>query len=51
MILVLAIVFWVCAALIVYTHAGYPLALRALLARAGAPGSTPVPGRSRRPSP
>jgi cellulose synthase/poly-beta-1,6-N-acetylglucosamine synthase-like glycosyltransferase len=29
---VLAIVFWVCAALIVYTHAGYPLALRALLA-------------------
>ncbi len=30
--MVLAIVFWVCAALIVYTHAGYPLALRALLA-------------------
>jgi cellulose synthase/poly-beta-1,6-N-acetylglucosamine synthase-like glycosyltransferase len=24
--------FWVCASLIVYTHAGYPLALRALLA-------------------
>ncbi len=30
--MVLAIVFWVCAGLIVYTHAGYPLALRALLA-------------------
>jgi cellulose synthase/poly-beta-1,6-N-acetylglucosamine synthase-like glycosyltransferase len=27
-----AIVFWLSAALIVYTHAGYPLALRALLA-------------------
>ena len=25
-------VFWICAGLIVYTHAGYPLALRALLA-------------------
>jgi len=28
---VLGIVFWVCAALIVYTHAGYPLVLRALV--------------------
>jgi cellulose synthase/poly-beta-1,6-N-acetylglucosamine synthase-like glycosyltransferase len=28
----LAIVFWISAALIVYTHLGYPLALRALLA-------------------
>ncbi|HEV7483407.1 MAG TPA: glycosyltransferase [Solirubrobacterales bacterium] len=27
-----AILFWLCAGLIVYTHAGYPLALRALLA-------------------
>jgi cellulose synthase/poly-beta-1,6-N-acetylglucosamine synthase-like glycosyltransferase len=27
----LAVVFWLCAALIVYTHAGYPLVLRALL--------------------
>ncbi|HEU4392773.1 MAG TPA: glycosyltransferase [Solirubrobacterales bacterium] len=27
----LEVVFWLCAALIVYTHAGYPLALRALL--------------------
>ncbi len=29
--IVLAIVFWVCAAIIVYTHAGYPLVLRALV--------------------
>ncbi len=29
--LVLAVVFWVCAGLIVYTHVGYPLALRALV--------------------
>jgi cellulose synthase/poly-beta-1,6-N-acetylglucosamine synthase-like glycosyltransferase len=28
----LAILFWLCAGLIVYTHAGYPLVLRALLA-------------------
>ena len=27
-----AVVFWVCAAAIVYTHLGYPLALRALIA-------------------
>jgi cellulose synthase/poly-beta-1,6-N-acetylglucosamine synthase-like glycosyltransferase len=27
-----AILFWLCAGLIVYTHAGYPVALRALLA-------------------
>jgi cellulose synthase/poly-beta-1,6-N-acetylglucosamine synthase-like glycosyltransferase len=27
-----AILFWLCAGLIVYTHAGYPLALRALVA-------------------
>jgi cellulose synthase/poly-beta-1,6-N-acetylglucosamine synthase-like glycosyltransferase len=29
---VLAAVFWICAGLIVYTHFGYPLALRALVA-------------------
>jgi cellulose synthase/poly-beta-1,6-N-acetylglucosamine synthase-like glycosyltransferase len=28
----ITVLFWLCAALIVYTHAGYPLALRALLA-------------------
>jgi cellulose synthase/poly-beta-1,6-N-acetylglucosamine synthase-like glycosyltransferase len=28
---VLEVVFWICAGLIVYTHAGYPLALRALV--------------------
>jgi cellulose synthase/poly-beta-1,6-N-acetylglucosamine synthase-like glycosyltransferase len=28
----LAVLFWLCAGLIVYTHAGYPLALRLLLA-------------------
>ncbi len=28
----LAAIFWICAGLIVYTHLGYPLALRALLA-------------------
>jgi len=28
----LSILFWVCAGLIVYTHAGYPLVLRALIA-------------------
>ncbi len=28
----LAVLFWLCAALIVYTHAGYPLALRLLIA-------------------
>jgi cellulose synthase/poly-beta-1,6-N-acetylglucosamine synthase-like glycosyltransferase len=28
----IAILFWLCAGLIVYTHAGYPLVLRALLA-------------------
>jgi cellulose synthase/poly-beta-1,6-N-acetylglucosamine synthase-like glycosyltransferase len=27
----LAVIFWLCAGLIVYTHAGYPLVLRALL--------------------
>ena len=30
--LVLEVAFWLCAGLIVYTHAGYPLALRLLLA-------------------
>ena len=49
--MVLAIVFWVCAALIVYTHAGYPLALRALLALRRRPTLDPVSGRSRPPSP
>jgi cellulose synthase/poly-beta-1,6-N-acetylglucosamine synthase-like glycosyltransferase len=29
---VLAAIFWICAGLIVYTHAGYPLVLRALVA-------------------
>jgi cellulose synthase/poly-beta-1,6-N-acetylglucosamine synthase-like glycosyltransferase len=29
---VLAAIFWICAGLIVYTHVGYPLVLRALLA-------------------
>ena len=29
---VAAILFWLCAGLIVYTHAGYPLALRLLIA-------------------
>ncbi|HMB55432.1 MAG TPA: glycosyltransferase, partial [Thermoanaerobaculia bacterium] len=32
MTLAAEILFWVCVALILYTHAGYPLALRALLA-------------------
>ncbi|MGC1853023.1 MAG: glycosyltransferase [Solirubrobacterales bacterium] len=30
--IVLALVFWICAGLILYTHLGYPLALRALVA-------------------
>jgi len=37
-----AIAFWICAGLIVYTHAGYPLALRALVALRRRP--TPRPG-------
>jgi cellulose synthase/poly-beta-1,6-N-acetylglucosamine synthase-like glycosyltransferase len=39
---VLAVLFWVCAALIVYTHAGYPLLLRGLVAlRRRRPPPTP----------
>ncbi len=39
-----AIVFWACAALILYTHLGYPLALAAVLGlRRGAAGSPPAP--------
>jgi cellulose synthase/poly-beta-1,6-N-acetylglucosamine synthase-like glycosyltransferase len=38
---VLAVVFWVCAGLIVYTHAGYPLLLRALVALRRRPPLTP----------
>jgi cellulose synthase/poly-beta-1,6-N-acetylglucosamine synthase-like glycosyltransferase len=30
-VILLAVLFWLCAALIVYTHLGYPLALRALV--------------------
>jgi len=41
---VLAVVFWVCVALLLYTHAGYPLAL-ALLARTTA-RTTPSPPAS-----
>jgi cellulose synthase/poly-beta-1,6-N-acetylglucosamine synthase-like glycosyltransferase len=37
----IAIVFWLCAALIVYTHAGYLLALRVLLARRRRPTLEP----------
>jgi cellulose synthase/poly-beta-1,6-N-acetylglucosamine synthase-like glycosyltransferase len=38
---VAAILFWGCAALIVYTHLGYPLALRALLATRRRPSLDP----------
>ncbi|MBA3867323.1 MAG: glycosyltransferase family 2 protein [Solirubrobacterales bacterium] len=38
---VAAILFWVSAALIVYTHAGYPLVLRALVATRRRPGLNP----------
>ncbi len=38
---VAAILFWACAFLIVYTHAGYPLVLRALLARRRSPTLSP----------
>jgi cellulose synthase/poly-beta-1,6-N-acetylglucosamine synthase-like glycosyltransferase len=37
-----AIVFWVCAGLIAYTHVGYPLALRALLALRRRPTLAPA---------
>jgi cellulose synthase/poly-beta-1,6-N-acetylglucosamine synthase-like glycosyltransferase len=36
-VIALELLFWFCAGLIVYTHAGYPLALRALLALRGRP--------------
>jgi len=36
-----AIVFWLCAALLLYTHLGYPLALRALLATRRHPTLSP----------
>ena len=56
-----AIVFWVCALAIVYTHVGYPLVLRALVSvrrgreTLGGPqaprrsaSATPAPSRARR---
>ena len=39
--LVLAIVFWACAGLIVYTHAGYPLVLRTLVSLRRSPTLEP----------
>lgn len=36
-----AVLFWLCAGLIVYTHAGYPLALRALIALRRHPAASP----------
>jgi cellulose synthase/poly-beta-1,6-N-acetylglucosamine synthase-like glycosyltransferase len=41
---VLAAIFWICVALLVYTHAGYPLLL-ALLTRTGRAGQSPFPVR------
>jgi len=41
-VIAVAIVFWVCAAAIVYTHLGYPLALRALLAVRRRPTLSPA---------
>ena len=58
-----AILFWLCAGLIVYTHVGYPLVLRALVAlrrhpvetwpglAEDAPPPRPAGGASVRPSP
>jgi cellulose synthase/poly-beta-1,6-N-acetylglucosamine synthase-like glycosyltransferase len=40
-VIAVEVLFWVCAALIVYTHAGYPLALRALVALRRRPPLTP----------
>jgi cellulose synthase/poly-beta-1,6-N-acetylglucosamine synthase-like glycosyltransferase len=41
-VIVLEILFWLCAGLIVYTHVGYPLVLRALVGlRRGAVGDRP----------
>jgi cellulose synthase/poly-beta-1,6-N-acetylglucosamine synthase-like glycosyltransferase len=42
-VIALEIVFWLCAGLIVYTHAGYPLALRALLSLRRRPTLNPRP--------
>jgi cellulose synthase/poly-beta-1,6-N-acetylglucosamine synthase-like glycosyltransferase len=42
----LAIVFWTCAGLILYTHAGYPLLLWALDRLRGRRASDPIPGGS-----
>ncbi len=39
----LAALFWISAALIVYTHLGYPLALRALVALRRSPAAPPEP--------
>ena len=39
--MVLAVVFWLCAGLIVYTHLGYPLVLRALVATRRRPTLSP----------
>jgi cellulose synthase/poly-beta-1,6-N-acetylglucosamine synthase-like glycosyltransferase len=46
---VLAAIFWICVALLVYTHAGYPLLL-ALLTRIRGRGQTPLPDRVNTPS-
>jgi cellulose synthase/poly-beta-1,6-N-acetylglucosamine synthase-like glycosyltransferase len=46
---VLAAIFWICVALLVYTHAGYPLLL-ALLTRMRGRGQTPFPDRVNTPS-
>jgi cellulose synthase/poly-beta-1,6-N-acetylglucosamine synthase-like glycosyltransferase len=40
-VIAVEVLFWVCAALIVYTHAGYPLALRVLVALRRRPPLTP----------
>jgi len=40
-VIALAFLFWACVALVLYTHAGYPLALRALLALRRRPTLSP----------
>jgi cellulose synthase/poly-beta-1,6-N-acetylglucosamine synthase-like glycosyltransferase len=40
---VAAVAFWLCAFLIVYTHAGYPLVLRGLLSLGRRPTLNPIP--------
>jgi cellulose synthase/poly-beta-1,6-N-acetylglucosamine synthase-like glycosyltransferase len=46
---VLAAIFWICVALLVYTHVGYPLLL-AFLTRIRRRGQTPSPDRVNKPS-